>query len=90
MEDLVDLHITPRGWGEIDFDKLKKAKIINTEKRMKIELTNDEINFIQQVLGELPSKTGAFLVMNSIAKQVQEAQQFEQVKQSAIQGEQNV
>jgi K+/H+ antiporter YhaU regulatory subunit KhtT len=57
---------------------------------MKIELTNDEINFIQQVLGELPSKTGAFLVMNSIAKQVQEAQQFEQVKQSAIQGDQNV
>jgi hypothetical protein len=57
---------------------------------MKIELTNDEINFIQQVLGELPSKTGAFLVMNAIAKQVQEAAQFEQVKQSAIQGEQNV
>ena len=57
---------------------------------MKIELTNDEINFIQQVLGELPSKTGAFLVMNSIAKQVQEDAQFEQVKQSAIQGEQNV
>ena len=57
---------------------------------MKIELTNDEINFIQQVLGELPSKTGAFLVMNSIAKQQQEAAQFEQVKQSAIQGEQNV
>ena len=57
---------------------------------MKIELTNDEINFIQQVLGELPSKTGAFLVMNSIAKQVQETQQFEQVKQSAIQGDQNV
>jgi K+/H+ antiporter YhaU regulatory subunit KhtT len=57
---------------------------------LKIELTNDEINFIQQVLGELPSKTGAFLMMNNIAKQVQEAQQFEQVKQSAIQGEQNV
>jgi K+/H+ antiporter YhaU regulatory subunit KhtT len=57
---------------------------------LKIELTNDEINFIQQVLGELPSKTGAFLVMNSIAKQVQEAAQFEQVKQSAIQGDQNV
>jgi K+/H+ antiporter YhaU regulatory subunit KhtT len=54
---------------------------------MKIELTTEEINFIQQVLGELPSKTGAFLVMNAIAKQ-QEAAQFEQVKQSA--GEQNV
>jgi K+/H+ antiporter YhaU regulatory subunit KhtT len=62
----------------------------NKEKTLKIELTNDEINFIQQVLGELPSKTGAFLVMNAIAKQVQEAAQFEQVKQSAIQGEQNV
>ena len=57
---------------------------------MKLDLADDEINFIQQVLGELPSKTGAFLVMNNIAKQVQEAQQFEQVKQSAIQGEQNV
>jgi len=57
---------------------------------MKIELTNDEINFIQQVLGELPSITGAFLVMNSIAKLVLEAAQFEQVKQSAIQGDHNV
>lgn len=57
---------------------------------MKIELTNDEINFIQQVLGELPSKTGAFLVMNNIAKQVQERQQFEQVKQNAIEESKNV
>ena len=39
---------------------------------MKLELTKDEIDFIQQVLGELPSKTGAFLVMNSIARQVSE------------------
>jgi K+/H+ antiporter YhaU regulatory subunit KhtT len=39
---------------------------------MQIELTNEEINFIQQVLGELPTKTGAFLVMNNIAKQVHE------------------
>lgn len=57
---------------------------------MKLELTNDEIKFIMDVLGELPSKTGAFLVMNNIAKQQQEAAQFEQVKQSAIKGEQNV
>lgn len=42
---------------------------------MKIELTKEEIDFIQQVLGELPSKTGAFLVMNSIAKQVAEQSQ---------------
>lgn len=39
---------------------------------MKIELTKEEVDFIQQVLGELPSKTGAFLVMNNIAKQIQE------------------
>jgi hypothetical protein len=39
---------------------------------MKIELTKEEVDFIQQVLGELPSKTGAFLVMNSIARQVAE------------------
>jgi hypothetical protein len=39
---------------------------------MKIELSNEEVNFIQQVLGEMPTKSGAFLVMNSIARQVQE------------------
>ena len=39
---------------------------------MKLELTKEEVEFIQQVLGELPSKTGAFLVMNTIARQVQE------------------
>ena len=39
---------------------------------MKLELTKEEVEFIQQVLGELPSKTGAFLVMNTIARQVTE------------------
>lgn len=53
---------------------------------MKLELTNDEIKFIMDVLGELPSKTGAFLVMNNIAKQQQEAAQFEQVKKAALEG----
>jgi hypothetical protein len=57
---------------------------------MKLELTDDEIKFIMDVLGELPSKTGAFLVMNNIAKQQQEAAQFEQVKQAALEGAQNV
>ena len=37
---------------------------------MQLVLTKEEIDFIQQVLGELPTKTGAFLVMNNIAKQV--------------------
>jgi len=41
---------------------------------MQLELTKEEIDFIQQVLGELPSKTGAFMVMNNIARQVQAQQ----------------
>ena len=39
---------------------------------MKLELDDNTVNFIQQVLGELPTKTGAFLIMNEIARQVQE------------------
>jgi hypothetical protein len=62
-EDWVDLDLTPRGTGHINFSK---------DKQMKLELTKYEIDFIQQVLGELPSKTGAFLVMNNIARQVHE------------------
>lgn len=57
---------------------------------MKIELSNDEINFIQQVLGELPSKTGAWLVLQNITRQQQEAAKFEQVKQSALEESKNV
>ena len=57
---------------------------------MKIDLSNDEIKFIMDVLGELPSKTGAFMVMNNIARQQQEAAQFEQVKQSALEESKNV
>lgn len=57
---------------------------------MKLELSDEEVKFIMDVLGEMPSKTGAFLVMNNIAKQQQEAAQFEQVKQAALEGAQNV
>jgi len=35
-----------------------------------LSLTPEEINFIQQVLGELPSKTGAFMLMQKIKQQV--------------------
>jgi hypothetical protein len=85
MEDLVDLDMTPRGTGYIEaFDRFFERK------NMTLQLTNDEIKFIMDVLGELPSKTGAFLVMNNIAKQQQEAAQFEQVKQTALEGAQNV
>jgi hypothetical protein len=35
-----------------------------------LKFTADEINFIQQVLGELPSKSGAFLLMQKIKLQM--------------------
>jgi len=34
-----------------------------------LSLASEEINFIQQVLGELPSKSGAFLLMQNIKQQ---------------------
>jgi len=34
-----------------------------------LKLTVEEVNFIQQVLGELPSKTGAYLLMQKIKQQ---------------------
>ena len=39
---------------------------------MVLDLTTEAVDFIQQVLGELPTKTGAFLVMNEIARQKNE------------------
>jgi hypothetical protein len=42
---------------------------------MNIKFSPEELNFIQQVLGELPTKTGAFMVLQSINAQVAEQQQ---------------
>jgi hypothetical protein len=36
---------------------------------IKVELDINEFNFIQQVLGELPSKTGAFMLMTKLKAQ---------------------
>jgi hypothetical protein len=36
---------------------------------MTLDLTLEAVDFILNVLGELPTKTGAFLVMNEIARQ---------------------
>lgn len=38
-----------------------------------LNLTTDEINFLQQVMGELPSKTGAFMLMQKIKQQTEAA-----------------
>ena len=38
-----------------------------------LKLSAEEINFILQTLGELPSKTGAFFVMQKIKQQAEAA-----------------
>jgi hypothetical protein len=48
---------------------------------MKIELSNEEIQYLMSLLGEQPTKTGAWLVLQNITQQVQAAQ---------TEGEQNV
>lgn len=35
-----------------------------------LELQSEDVSFIQQTLGELPSKTGAFMLMQKIDQQV--------------------
>jgi hypothetical protein len=41
---------------------------------MKLELNDEEVHFILQVLGELPTKTGAFVLVQTISEQVKAAQ----------------
>lgn len=41
---------------------------------MKIELEQNEVEFIVNVLGELPTKSNAYVLMQKIIQQVQEAQ----------------
>ena len=36
---------------------------------IKLELTIDETNFVLQVLGELPTKTGAWMLLSKIKNQ---------------------
>lgn len=65
MSELVDLEMTPRGSGKINF---------SFEKRMTLELNNDEIQYLMSLLGEQPTKTGAWLVLQNITQQVQKEQ----------------
>jgi len=34
-----------------------------------LKLTQEEVNFLQQVMGELPSKSGAYVLMMKIKQQ---------------------
>ena len=38
---------------------------------MKLELDDNTVNFIQQVLGELPTKTGAWTLIQKIKEQAE-------------------
>lgn len=42
---------------------------------MTLNLEANEVSFIMQVLGELPTKTGAFLLLQKIDVQVKEQQE---------------
>lgn len=57
---------------------------------MKIELSNEEVQYLTSLLGEQPTKTGAWIVLQNITAQVQKHQEFEQVKQSALEESKNV
>jgi len=41
---------------------------------MTLELSNDEIQYLLSLLGEQPTKTGAWLVLQNINQQVQKEQ----------------
>jgi hypothetical protein len=53
--------------------------LLQQRQAMKIELSNEEIQYLMSLLGEQPTKTGAWLVLQNITQQVQ-----------ATEGEQNV
>jgi hypothetical protein len=48
---------------------------------IKLELSIDAVNFILQVLGELPTKTGAFPLVMNIKEQADPQVPKEEVKQ---------
>lgn len=49
-----------------------------------ITLPSEQINFLLQVLGDLPTKTGAFLVLSNLQNQLQVKSQTEQEVKSEV------
>jgi len=41
-------------------------------KNINIVLTNEEVDFLMKVLGELPTRTGAFILLQNLQKQLQQ------------------
>lgn len=52
---------------------------------MNLDLEPNEIQFLLQVLGELPTKTGAFVLVQKISEQAHVGGQFEAQQQSTNQ-----
>ena len=50
---------------------------------MKFELTPDEYNFLRSVLGDLPTKSNAWVFLNNLEKQAAEQVQAAQEQASA-------
>jgi len=46
---------------------------------MTLELSNDEVQYLMNLLGEQPTKTGAWIVLQNINQQVQKQQGEENV-----------
>jgi hypothetical protein len=52
---------------------------------LKFELTPDEYNFIRSVLGDLPTKSNAWVFLNNLEKQATAQVQAAQVQASQVQ-----
>jgi hypothetical protein len=52
---------------------------------LKFELTADEYNFIRSVLGDLPTKSNAWVFLNNLEKQATAQVQAAQVQASQVQ-----
>lgn len=54
----------------------------NATPTVKLELTGEEFNFLRAVLGDLPTKSNAWVLLNNLERQAQ-AQPQEQAPQPA-------
>ena len=61
----------------------KKGAIYNEGTEMKLELEQNEVEFIINVLGELPTKSNAFVLLQKLLQQAQSQMPVEQTSATA-------
>jgi len=54
--------------------------LLQQKQVMTLELSNDEVQYLISLLGEQPTKTGAWIVLQNITQQVQKQQGEENVQ----------